>query len=206
MNDIDLAELLCARLCHDLVSPVGAIGNGLELVLSEPGSSTEDMRLIDESARAAQAALTYFRLAFGQRGDWSTRIGASQLSGIVKGYFGQGRLAVSLPQGGTDLPRPVAKLLLVLLLCGASAAPLGGEIVVATPSLSPLALIIAVRGRRAGLSPQALALATGRDPGLPEAPRDAHFALLPRLAACFRAEVMIEQDTDHLTIRVAARP
>ena len=108
MTDLDLAELLCARLCHDLISPVGAIGNGLELVLAEPGSSSDDMRLIDDSARAAQATLAFCRLAFGLRGDAQSQVSLGQLGQLVNDYLGKGRLSVAIPPDGPDLPRTVS--------------------------------------------------------------------------------------------------
>lgn len=209
MNDLDLAELLCARLCHDLISPVGAIGNGLELVLSEPNVSTEDLRLIDSSARAAQAALAFYRLAFGLRGDNGTLIGPAALADIVHAHFGKGRLSIEMPRAGPDLPRPVAKATLLMLLCGASAAPVGGQMVLATPRLEPLSLTLAVQGRRVGFQPAALGLVTGASLGPPEAPRDAHLVLLPRLAAWLGAIVLAEQGgsegEERLTLRLVAR-
>jgi histidine phosphotransferase ChpT len=205
MNDLDLAELLCARLCHDLISPVGAIGNGLELVLAEPNVSVDDLRLIDSSARAAQAALAFYRIAFGLRGDNGTLIGPAALADVVHAHFGKGRLSIEMPRVGPDLPRPVAKATLLMLLCGASAAPVGGQMVLATPRLEPLSLTLAVQGRRVGFQPAALALVTGAVRTAPEAPREAHLALLPRLASCIGAHVVAEQGGPEAEARLTLR-
>ena len=204
MTDLDLAELLCARLCHDLISPVGAIGNGLELVLAEPGSSSDDMRLIDDSARAAQATLAFYRLAFGLRGDAQSQVSLGQLGQLVNDYLGKGRLSVAIPPDGPDLPRPVAKLVLLMLLAGASAAPIGGQMVLATPVANPLAITVEVEGRRIGLSPGALVTLRGETDALPEAPREAHLALLPRFASSLGAGVRVEQTESRFLLRVAA--
>jgi histidine phosphotransferase ChpT len=204
MTDLDLAELLCARLCHDLISPVGAISNGVELVLMEPGSSTEDMRLISDSTRAAQARLVFYRFAFGQRDGGETLLSLAQFGQIAHDYFGGSRLSVALPRLGPDLPRGVAKTALLMLLAGASAAPLGGRLVLATPILSPLALKLEVQGQRLGLAPALLSLVQGREPALPDAPREAHLALLPRVAAALGAVVQADQGEDRFTLRVAA--
>src|SRR5678816_2396766 len=67
MNAIDLASLLCSRLCHDLLSPVGALNNGLELMADEqdPEMREKCLELLNESARASANKLKFFRLAFG---------------------------------------------------------------------------------------------------------------------------------------------
>ena len=204
MTDLDLAELLCARLCHDLISPVGAIGNGLELVLLDPASSGEDLRLIDDSARAAQATLSFYRLAFGLRGDGETAVSLAQIGQLAHDYFGKGRLALALPRTGPDLPRPVAKLVLLMLLAGASAAPVGGQMVLATPIPQPLAVTLAVEGRRVGMAPEPLALLRGERRDGPVLPREAHLVLLPKVAATLGASVRAEQGEDRFTLRVGA--
>jgi histidine phosphotransferase ChpT len=195
MTDLDLAELVSARLCHDLISPVGAVGNGLELILSEPVASRADLELIDSSARAAQNALAFYRLAFGMRGDGTTTIATPQLNDLIRGYFGDGRLQIELPQGGEPLPRPVAKLVLLSLLCGAGAAPVGGRMVLDPVRAAPLALRISVMGRRVALPQGAEAMLMMQTPAEAPAPREAHFVLLPRLAAALGA-----------TLRLSATP
>lgn len=205
MTDLDLAELLCARLCHDLISPVSAIGNGIELMMADGGGGTADLQLVDESARAAQASLSFYRLAFGLRGDGGTCFGLGQLAQIAHAHLGKGRLKLEMPRVGPDLPRPVAKLALVMLLCGASAAPIGGHMVLAAPRVEPLALALDVEGRRVGMADPALALVTGRAGAAPEAPRDAHLALLPRLAAALGARVEAQTAEDRFALRVMAR-
>lgn len=204
MTDIDLAELLCARLCHDLISPVSAVSNGVEMVLMAPGSSTEDMQLISDSIRAAQAKLVFYRVAFGQRGGGDTLMSLAQLGQIAHDYFGGGRLALALPRTGPDLPRAVAKLVLLMLLTGASAAPRGGQMVLATPIVAPLALKLEVEGDRVGLQPAAMPVVRGEPGAWPEAPREAHLALLPRVAAAVGADVRAEQGEGRFGLRVAA--
>ena len=204
MTDLDLVELLCARLCHDMINPVGAICNGLELVLLDPASSGEDLRLIDDSARAAQAALSFYRLAFGLRGDGETAVSLAQIGQLAHDYLGKGRLALALPRTGPDLPRPVAKLVLLMLLAGASAAPVGGQMVLATPIPQPLAVTLAVEGHRVGMAPEPLALLQGERGDSPVIARDAHLLLLPKVAATLGASVRAEQGEDRFTLRVGA--
>lgn len=202
MSDPDLAELLCARLCHDLISPVGALGNGIELLASAPVVGPDDLGLLEDSSRAAQAALTFFRVAFGPDGNGDTSIAAADLARTARDHLLRARLELSLPQTGPDLPRPFARLALLLLLVGASAAPVGGTVVLAPPIVDPLALVVTVSGGRVGLAPETVARL--RDPGfpLPSAPREVHFALLPRLAMRHGARVDVIVGEGRLAISV----
>jgi histidine phosphotransferase ChpT len=191
MTELDIAELISSRLCHDLISPVGAVGNGLELVLSEPVASRSDLELIDSSLRAAQATLAFYRLAFGVRGDGTTLIGQTQLNDLVTGYFGTGRLHIELPPQGEAMPRPVAKLALLGLLCGASCAPVGGRMVLDPIRSKPLSLRVTAMGRRVAFPDDAEALLQMQPPSEPPAPRMAHFVLLPRLAEALGASLRV---------------
>jgi histidine phosphotransferase ChpT len=204
MTDLDLAELLCARLCHDLVNPVGAISMGLELVGTGPGSSAEDIALIDDSTKAAKAKLVFYRIAFGKPESRDRLIGLGEIGTIAHDFFSDPRLALSLPRSGPDLPPVVAKLSLLMLMVGASAAPYGGQMVFATTMVAPLALTLEVQGDRVALPPAGLALVQSRPGAFPEAPREAHLALLPRVAAAHGAGVRAEPDQGRLTLRVAA--
>ena len=67
MNAVDLASLLCSRLCHDLMSPVGALNNGIELMADEQDPEMRDrcVELLADSAKATANKLKFFRLAFG---------------------------------------------------------------------------------------------------------------------------------------------
>ena len=191
MTELDIAELVSARLCHDLISPVGAVGNGLELVLSEPVASRSDLEMIDSSARAAQATLAFYRLAFGMRGDGSMQVGQAQLNDLVRNYFGKGRLQIELPHQGEAMPRPVAKLVLLSLLCAASSAPVGGRMVLDPVRREPLSLRVTVMGRRVALPEAGESLLRMEETAEPPAPRMAHFVLLPRLAAALGASLGI---------------
>ncbi len=198
-DDPDLAALLCSRLCHDLISPVGAVGNGMELLLAEPDGDREEYGLIADSARAAIAGLAFFRLAFGAAAASSPPMGAAEVGRIVTAYFANTRHAVGWPASGAPLPRPHAKLILLMLLAAATATPLGGRLEVpAIPDgLRPLR--IDAVGRRAELRPDAEAMMTGADMRLPDAPRDAHLALLGRHAAAVGRSIAIERGEDRIT-------
>src|SRR4030095_7146923 len=93
MNAIDLASLLCSRLCHDLLSPVGALNNGLELMADEqdPEMRERCLELLNESARASANKLKFFRLAFGAAGGFGENIDTREARAALDGLFGADR-------------------------------------------------------------------------------------------------------------------
>ena len=132
LEGLDLAALLCSRVCHDLISPVGAIMNGLEVM--EDGKDEETskfaMDLIKKSARTASAKLQFCRLAFGAAGSAGAQIDTGDAEKVARGLIEDDRTKV-----GWNLPRVLmaknrVKLLLNMLLLAAQAIPRGGQITV----------------------------------------------------------------------------
>ncbi len=127
-----LAALVTSRICHDLISPVGAIDNGVELIEAmNVGTSSPEMVLIGESARSAAAKLRLFRLAFGAAGADGTSRGR-ELDRLFTDCFTRPRLRFTWAGGPRDMPRMEAKMLALALLCADSALPLGGLLTVVT--------------------------------------------------------------------------
>jgi len=129
---LDLAALLCSRVCHDVISPVGAIMNGLEVLDSE---KDEDMRavamdLIKKSALSASARLQFCRLAFGAAGSLTAAIDTGDAENVVRGLIGNERIALRWNAQRRLVPKNAVKLLLNLCLIAASAIPRGGVIAV----------------------------------------------------------------------------
>lgn len=129
---LDLAALVGSRLCHDLISPLGAIGNGVELLeLSGefPGIATSpELSLIGESVAAARARIKLFRLAFGHAaGD--QRMGLCELATVLSAYARGGRLSIEV-DGAGDLSRVEARMVALALMCMDSALPWGGRLLV----------------------------------------------------------------------------
>lgn len=128
----ELAQLLGSRLCHDLISPLGAIGNGVELLEMAPefpgiGKSPE-LRLIAESVTAARMRIQAFRMAFGQsHGD--QRLSRTELLALAQGISAQGRLRIELDASG-DFARNEARMVLLALMCLETALPWGGRVMV----------------------------------------------------------------------------
>ena len=93
MNAVDLASLLCSRLCHDLMSPVGALNNGIELLADEtdPEMREKCLELLADSARASANKLKFFRLAFGAAGGFGDQVDVMEAQTALEGVFGPER-------------------------------------------------------------------------------------------------------------------
>ncbi|MBK8457372.1 MAG: histidine phosphotransferase [Phyllobacteriaceae bacterium] len=130
----DLAALLCSRVCHDLISPVGAINNGLEL-LDEGGSDAEAMDLIRQSARNASARLQYARIAFGAAGSAGMLIDTGDAEAVARAYLANEKPEFVWTGGRALLPKNKVKLLLNLILVANAAIPRGGKLEVTLEDL-----------------------------------------------------------------------
>jgi histidine phosphotransferase ChpT len=133
LDALDLAALLCSRVCHDLISPTGAIVNGLE-VLEEKESDQETrnfaLDLIKKSAKTASARLQFCRLAFGAAGSAGAQIDLADAHGMARAFIedDKTKLAWNLPH--MLLPKNRAKLLLNMLIIASQTIPRGGTITV----------------------------------------------------------------------------
>ncbi len=130
LDALDLAALLCSRVCHDIISPVGAIINGLE-VLDEDNS--EDMRdfafgLIRRSAEQGSAKLQFARLAFGAAGSAGAEIDLADAEKVARGYMAGEKADLTWQAPQVLMPKNLVKLLLNLILLANTAIPRGGTI------------------------------------------------------------------------------
>src|SRR6201992_4053696 len=91
ISPVDFASLLCSRLCHDLLSPVGALNNGLELLADEtdPDMRERCLDLLGESAKASANKLKFFRLAFGAAGGFGETVDTREARTAIEGLFGE---------------------------------------------------------------------------------------------------------------------
>lgn len=126
MHPKQLADMISSRICHDLISPVGAISNGVEL-MSELNGPSPEMELIRQSAENAQAKLMFFRVAFGAS-SVDAMIGHAAAASVAQKMFSNGRVSVHFPTPWGDRSRSLVKLLYLLLLCVESSLPRGGTI------------------------------------------------------------------------------
>lgn len=126
--DFRVLELLCGRLCHELISPVGAINNGVELLDEEdPEFIKEAMALIGQSARKAGQRLQFYRFAYGTAGGGSTRIDGRELAAAL---LDGGKVSCAWSPETTNLPPSWQRLACNLLVLAAEALPRGGTVTV----------------------------------------------------------------------------
>ena len=131
MNAVDLASLLCSRLCHDLMSPVGALNNGIELLADEHDPDMRDkcLELLADSARASANKLKFFRLAFGAGGGFGEEVDTHEAQAALEGVFGaERRIELGWMVGDEKLPKGAVKLLLNLALLAGDALVRGGRL------------------------------------------------------------------------------
>ncbi len=122
----DLTALLGSRVCHDLISPLGAIANGVELLLMSGAKPSPEVALIAESVSAANARIRFFRVAFGSAGP-DQRMGRSEIVSILTDTMAGSRLTCDWKIAG-EVARPEVKLAFLALQCCESAMPVGGHI------------------------------------------------------------------------------
>ncbi|KQZ16172.1 histidine phosphotransferase [Mesorhizobium sp. Root552] len=130
----DLAALLCSRVCHDIISPVGAINNGLEL-LDEGGADEDAMNLIRQSARNASARLQFARIAFGAAGSAGMLIDTGDAESVATAFLKNEKPELIWTGPRALLPKNKVKLLLNLILVANAAIPRGGRITVTLENL-----------------------------------------------------------------------
>ena len=127
MSAPDLSALVSARLCHDLISPMGAIRNGMELLQMAPGEAqSPEHALIADSLETALAKLRYFRLAFGPA-DPQARQAFGEAVQVTDAMF-TGRFTVSWETRGIDMARPRARVIYLVILCIEKSLPMGGNL------------------------------------------------------------------------------
>ncbi|GHD12052.1 histidine phosphotransferase ChpT [Tianweitania populi] len=167
----DLAALLCSRVCHDIISPVGAINNGLEL-LDEGGADEDAMNLIRTSARNASARLQFARIAFGAAGSAGMQIDTGDAQAVATAYLANEKPDLVWNGPRALLPKNQVKLLLNLILISIGTIPRGGKITVTLEDTdSKPRFSLASAGPMVRVPPKFLELHSG---GRPEEPIDAH--------------------------------
>ena len=167
----DLAALLCSRVCHDIISPVGAINNGLEL-LDEGGADEDAMKLIRTSARNASARLQFARIAFGAAGSAGMLIDTGDAEAVATAFLQNEKPELVWNGRRALLPKNKVKLLLNLILVANAAIPRGGKIAVTLddPETEPK-FTLSASGPMLRVPPKFLELHSGNKP---EEPIDAH--------------------------------
>jgi histidine phosphotransferase ChpT len=158
INAVDFASLLCSRLCHDLLSPVGALNNGIELLTDEddPEMRKRCLELLSESARTSANKLKFFRLAFGAAGGFDDQVDSNEAKAAIEGLFAaNSRLQIGWLVHEPTLAKPAIKVLLNLALIGGDALVRGGKLDIgAEKAGGKTEIVIKAEGERLILDPE----------------------------------------------------
>ena len=204
--DLKLAEMLASRLCHDLVNPVGAVANGVELMTEFCDTMQKDaLDLVASSAESALKRIAFFRVAYGIAGhDEGQSI--QEVRVLAQGFLAGGKVALDWPAKADDvavgLPRSGLKLVLALIALGAESLPRGGKVAAAV--VAPSGGRLTATGAGARLEATAGAVLSGfaggatPDPAILE-PKSVGAAYAGRLAQSIGAEITVDSGADRVS-------
>lgn len=198
----DLAALLCSRVCHDIISPVGAINNGLEL-LDEGGADEDAMQLIRASAKNASARLQFARIAFGAAGSAGMQIDTGDAESVARAFIANEKPELAWNGPRLLLPKHKVKLLLNLILVANGAIPRGGNLTVEIGEEDGRTrFVVTATGPMVRVPPKFLELYSGTTP---EEAIDAH-AVQPyyTLLMAREAGMAIEMRTIGESVKISA--
>jgi histidine phosphotransferase ChpT len=195
ISPTDFASLLCSRLCHDLLSPVGALNNGLELLADEhdPEMRVRCLELLSESAKASANKLKFFRLAFGAAGGFGETVDTREAQAAIEGLFGDNhRVTIGWMVEDPVLPKQAIKVLLNLALIGGDALIRGGQLDIGAEIVDgSIEIVVRADGPRIVLDSELRgALAGGQD----------DMPVTPRAAAAFLAHALVTQGEGTLQV------
>ena len=204
IGDLELAALISSRICHDVISPVGAIANGLEMLDEEQDEAMREqtMDLIRKSARQASAKLQFARLAFGAAGSASAEIDLRDAERVARDFV-HGKHSLAWQGPPLTLPKNKVKLLLNLVALGVVALPRGGTVnVEIVGEGAEIAFSVRAKGEPARLTEQVTSLLAGGNGVM----LDAH-SIQPyyasRVAAAAGMTVTVEARDNEVELRAA---
>jgi histidine phosphotransferase ChpT len=132
LDDLDLAALLSSRVCHDVISPVGAITNGLELLEMDDDEAMreEAMKLVRKSAKQASAKLQFCRIAFGAAGSAGAHLDLGDAGDKARAFMEEEKAKLDWQAPRENRPKQQVKLLLNMMLIATAGIPKGGILTV----------------------------------------------------------------------------
>lgn len=191
----DLSALIGSRICHDLISPLGAIGNGLELLQMSGATEGPEMALIADSVESANARIRFFRIAYGDAQS-NQMIKGAELRGALHGSYQGGRLTIAWQP--EDMLRSEAKRGFLALQCLESAMPYGGTIKVTGPSS---ALSFRGEAQRFAFEPQLWDGLAGKCALDGLRPAQVQFGLLAEMTREARRTISVARTETSLTVQ-----
>lgn len=200
----DLASLLCSRLCHDLLSPVGAFTNGLELLADErdPEMRKRCLELLEQSAKISADKLKFFRLAFGAAGGFDALVPVAEARSLIDALVSNNqRVTVEWTLGVDALPKPAIKTLLNLALIGFEALVRGGTLAIGAEVRDNASeIVVRASGPRIAFDADIGRALDGSLPPEQLSSRTAPGAMLNQLAAGLGGRLQFAQTDDALVM------
>ena len=208
VSPTDFASLLCSRLCHDLLSPVGALNNGLELLADEtdPDMRQRCLELLNASAQASANKLKFFRLAFGAAGGFGETVDTREAKAVIAGLFVENkRLEIGWLVEADQLPKQAIKVLLNLALIAGEALVRGGRLDIGAEAEGDrIEIVLRAEGARIVLDPEIRAALNGE--GQDVTPRTAAAFLARELATQTGGDVQVSDGDGFLLFGAMLRP
>ncbi len=187
MKSHEFASLLCSRLCHDLLSPIGALNNGIELLADEqdPEMRARCLDLLGESARASANKLKFFRLAFGAAGGFGEEVDTREARGAIDGLFGaDGRVQIGWMVAEPTMSKSALKVLLNLVLIAGDSLVRGGQLDIgAERHDGGVDIVVRAEGSRIVMDQELRRVLSGDTSG----------EIVPRAAAAWLVRSLIEE-------------
>ena len=210
IDPVEFASLLCSRLCHDLLSPIGALNNGLELLADEtdPAMRERCMDLLAQSARTSANKLKFFRLAFGAAGGFGERVDTREARTALEGLLTENkRLTLTWAVEAAQLPKVAVKVLLNLALIAGDTLPRGGTVTVgAEETGEAIEIVLQAEGTRIILDPELRATLVDGAAGEAVTPRAAAAFLVHALCQDAGGSVMVGAPTEEVLLFGATLP
>jgi len=192
----DLNDLIGSRICHDLISPLGAISNGLELLAMTTKLEGPEVALITDSVDNANARIRFFRIAFGAASEGQMS-GEAEVRSLLADMVRGGRVSLDWQAGG-DQPRQIVKLVFLLIQCFETAMPWGGKITIASNASEWL---IQGTGDRLQVDPDIWQVLARPADGAGLDAAKVHFALAPIAAAAIGRRLIFESTETTAKVR-----
>ena len=193
----DLAALIGSRISHDLISPIGAIGNGVELLaMSNTGGTSPELDLISDSVQHANARIRFFRIAYGAASKDST-IGRQEVLSVLAATALGGRFSYNW-QTDTDQPRRLVRIAFLLLQCFETALPLGGDIKITQDGDD---WTLTGTGRRLVIAPALWEGLVDSKISVDHKASEVQFALIPSVVSEALRKLTISHTNDIITVK-----
>jgi histidine phosphotransferase ChpT len=201
MGSQDLAAAVASRICHDLVSPVGAVVNGVDLLRETgPVGLAETADMIGQSAGRASALLQFYRVAFGAAGGDAQPVGRGALRDLASVLAHPPRILLEWGDDGPPMSRAEARLVGLLVLCARSVTGMRGVISIRPGAAAAFPLEVTVEAETFASTLEATALLESGPAGAPLSPRAVEFVLAQQAADAMGVPLRVGREPGRLIV------